>query len=224
MFPAIKENKDLILCCVFFTPWRGRDRQKRCRFCVAYFHSHLNASDFRRLSTAVLPSDDRQTNVLLRTSWLKSSSARHRRLNLFLKYLQTMVHSPRLDFSRRQFKHLEFLTDIQQTPPYDALVMLQVIRRFIIAETITGCDKLTCKARLRWCPDVSTPQTDLQNQDDQRRPIKSSAALPGVLYSSSLFFSSQTCSSLESSGTTRRVFQPWRFLDLRMSPKMWSPT
>lgn len=33
----------------------------------------------------------------------------------------------------------------------------------------------------------------------------------------------QTCSSCASSGITRKVLQPWRFLDLRMSPKIWSP-
>lgn len=39
----------------------------------------------------------------------------------------------------------------------------------------------------------------------------------------SQLLSVHTCSSWASSGITRNVLQPWRFLDLRMSPKMWSP-
>ncbi len=39
----------------------------------------------------------------------------------------------------------------------------------------------------------------------------------------SLLLSVHTCSSWASSGITRNVLQPWRFLDFRMSPKMWSP-
>lgn len=39
----------------------------------------------------------------------------------------------------------------------------------------------------------------------------------------SQLLSVHTCSSWANSGITRNVLQPWRFLDLRMSPKMWSP-
>lgn len=39
----------------------------------------------------------------------------------------------------------------------------------------------------------------------------------------SLLLSVHTCSSWASSGMTRNVLQPCRFLDFRMSPKMWSP-
>ncbi|KAF3843997.1 hypothetical protein F7725_016045 [Dissostichus mawsoni] len=38
-----------------------------------------------------------------------------------------------------------------------------------------------------------------------------------------VLLSVHTCSSWASSGITKNVLQPWRFLDFRMSPKMWSP-
>lgn len=54
-------------------------------------------------------------------------------------------------------------------------------------------------------------------------PGKQEQSLAWGLPSFSPLLSVQTCSSCASSGITRKVLQPWRFLDLRMSPKIWSP-
>ncbi len=43
------------------------------------------------------------------------------------------------------------------------------------------------------------------------------------IWQHSQLLSVQTYSSWANSGITRNVRQPWRFLDLRISPKMWSP-
>ncbi len=43
------------------------------------------------------------------------------------------------------------------------------------------------------------------------------------IWQHSQLLSVQTYSSWANSGITRNVRHPWRFLDLRISPKMWSP-
>lgn len=94
-----------------------------------------------------------------------------------------------------------------------------------VVKHLRRTQELTCAAQLGRHRDVSAPQTDLPNpQRHQEVNLQVDHDEDDSPRVSSPFFSSHTCSSLVSSGTTRNVFQPWRFFDLRMSPKMWSPT
>ena len=51
--------------------------------------------------------------------------------------------------------------------------------------------------------------------------LMATSSVSSLLYKH--FFDVQTCNSEANSGTTRNVLQPRIFLDLRISPKMWSP-
>lgn len=90
---------------------------------------------------------------------------------------------------------------------------------------------LTGTAPPKTDPGCAAPQTALPGQSSDSAPApRPPLGLAGGScregrhgWGCSPLFSVHTCSSRANSGTTRKVRQPCRFLDLRMSPKMWSP-